>query len=155
MKYNFDVLAKRKNTNSVKYDEYNSCLPMWVADMDFLMAPKIKEAIQKDLDVGAIGYTTIPDAFFDAFVNLYHRRYDTDFKREDLVYVSGVVAAIDSIMKELCEKGDNIVMLSPIYHTFYHCIENLGFKPLTSEMYIDGDTYQIDYADLEEKLANL
>ena len=25
MKYNFDVLAKRKNTNSVKYDEYNSC----------------------------------------------------------------------------------------------------------------------------------
>ena len=41
MKYNFDVLAKRKNTNSVKYDEYNSCLPMWVADMDFLMAPKI------------------------------------------------------------------------------------------------------------------
>ena len=154
MKYNFDVLAKRKNTNSVKYDEYNSCLPMWVADMDFLMAPKIKEAIQKDLDVGAIGYTTIPDAFFDAFVNLYHRRYGTDFKREDLVYVSGVVAAIDSIMKELCEKGDNVVMLSPIYHTFYHCIENLGFKPLTSEMYIDGDTYQIDYADLEEKLAN-
>ena len=106
MKYNFDVLAKRKNTNSVKYDEYNSCLPMWVADMDFLLAPKIKEALQKDLDVGAIGYTTIPNAFYEAFVNLYHRRYDTDFVKEDLVYVSGVVAAIDSIMKEMCEKGD-------------------------------------------------
>ena len=154
MKYNFDVLAKRKNTNSVKYDEYNSCLPMWVADMDFLLAPKIKEALQKDLDVGAIGYTTIPDAFYEAFVNLYHRRYGTDFVKEDLVYVSGVVAAIDSIMKEMCEKGDNIVMLSPIYHTFYHCIENLGFNPLVSNMLLNEQTYSIDYADLEEKLAN-
>ena len=154
MKYNFDVLAKRKNTNSVKYDEYNSCLPMWVADMDFFIAPKIKEAIQKDLEVGAIGYTTVPDAYFEAFVNLYHRRYSTDFVKEDLVYVSGVVAAIDSIMKELCEKGDNVVMLSPIYHTFYHCIENLGFKPVVSEMVIEGDSYIVNYDDLEKKLAN-
>ena len=154
MKYRFDVLANRKNTNSVKYDEYNSCLPMWVADMDFLLAPKIKEALQKDLDVGAIGYTTIPDAFFEAFVNLYHRRYGTDFVKEDLVYVNGVVAAIDSIMKEVCEKGDNIVMLSPIYHTFFHCIENNGLHPLTSEMVLNEETYSINYVDLEEKLAN-
>ena len=154
MKYNFDVLAQRKNTNSVKYDISNSCLPMWVADMDFLLAPKIKEAIQKDLDVGAIGYTIIPDAFFEAFVNLYHRRYQTDFVKEDLVYVSGVVAAVDSILKEMCEPGDNVVMLAPIYHTFYHCIENLGFHPLTSDMPYNGEKYSIDYADLESKLAD-
>ena len=154
MKYNFDVLAQRKNTNSVKYDEYNSCLPMWVADMDFLMAPKIKEALQKDLDVGAIGYTTIPDAFYEAFVNLYHRRYNTDFTKEDLVYVSGVVAAIDAIMKEVCEKGDNIAMLSPIYHTFFHCIENNGMHPLVSEMIPGGNKYSINWGDLQEKLAD-
>ena len=100
-KYNFDQLAKRKNTNCVKYDEYDSSLPMWVADMDFVMAPKIKEAIQKDLEVGAIGYSLIPDAFFDAFVNLYQKRYKTTFKREDMIYVSGVVASIDSMIKRL------------------------------------------------------
>ncbi len=150
-KYNFDLLAKRKNTNSVKYDEFNSSLPMWVADMDFLMAPKIKEAIQKDLDIGAIGYSLIPDAFFDAFVNLYHKRYQTNFKREEMIYVSGVVASIDSMIKLLSKEGDNIVMLSPIYHTFYHCISNYKRNALTSRF---NNIDNIDWEDLENKLAN-
>lgn len=153
-KYNFDVLAKRKNTNCVKYDEYNSSLPMWVADMDFLMAPKIREAIQKDLDIGAIGYSLIPDAFFDAFVSLYHKRYGTSFLREEMVYVSGVVASIDSMIKLLSKKGDNIVMLSPIYHTFYHCISNYKRVALVSEMKLQNNSYIIDWEDLERKLSD-
>ena len=153
-KYNFDQLAKRKNTNCVKYDEFNSSLPMWVADMDFLMAPKIKEAIQKDLDIGAIGYSIIPDAFFDAFVNLYHKRYQTSFSREEMVYVSGVIASIDSMIKLLSKEGDNIVMLSPIYHTFYHCISNYKRVALISELQLENDAYVIDWKDLENKLAN-
>ena len=153
-KYNFDLLAKRKNTNCVKYDEFHSSLPMWVADMDFLMAPKIKEAIQKDLDIGAIGYSLIPDAFFDAFVNLYRKRYQTTFTREHMVYVSGVVASIDSMIKLLTKEGDNIVMLSPIYHTFYHCIANYHRKAYVSELINQGDNYAIDWQDLESKLAD-
>lgn len=154
MKYNFDILANRKNTDSVKYDEYNSCLPMWVADMDFLLAPKIKEAIQKDLDVGAIGYKTIPDAYFESFSNLYKRRYNTDFTKGDMAYVSGVVAAIDCMLNELCVKGDNVVMLAPIYHTFYNCIKGHGFNPLTSNLVYKDHTYSIDFSDLENKLAD-
>ena len=152
-KYNFDLLAKRKNTNCVKYDEYESSLPMWVADMDFLMASKIKEAIQKDLDIGAIGYSLIPDAFFNAFVNLYHKRYQTTFTREHMVYVSGVVASIDSMIKLLTNEGDNIVMLSPIYHTFYHCIANYHRHALTSELVNENGTYRVNWEDLENKLA--
>ena len=153
-KYNFDLLAKRKHTNCVKYDEFNSSLPMWVADMDFLMAPKIKEAIQKDLDIAAIGYSLIPDTFFDAFVNLYHKRYETNFEREEMVYVSGVVASIDSMIKLLSKEGDNIVMLSPIYHTFYHCICNYKRVALVSEMKLEDKSYSIDWDDLERKLSN-
>ena len=153
-KFNFDQLAKRKNTNCVKYDAFNSSLPMWVADMDFLLAPKIKEAIQKDLDVGAIGYSLIPDAFFDAFVNLYHKRYQTNFVREEMIYVSGVVASIDSMIKLLSREGDNIVMLSPIYHTFYHCISNYKRNAFTSKMINNGSSYSIDWNDLEAKLAD-
>ena len=153
-KFNFDQLAKRKNTNCVKHDTFNSSLPMWVADMDFLLAPKIKEAIQKDLDVGAIGYSLIPDAFFDAFVNLYHKRYQTNFVREEMIYVSGVVASIDSMIKLLSREGDNIVMLSPIYHTFYHCISNYKRNAFTSKMINNGSSYSIDWNDLEAKLAD-
>ena len=153
-KYNFGQLAKRKNTNSVKYDEFDSSLPMWVADMDFLMAPKIKEAIQRDLNIGAIGYSLIPDAFFDAFINFYHKRYQTSFAREEMVYVSGVVASIDSMIKLFTNEGDNIVMLSPIYHTFYHCISNYKRVALTSKLKEENEAYAIDWKDLESKLAD-
>ena len=86
-KYNFDILAKRKNTNSVKYDAFESTLPMWVADMDFVMPSQIKEAIQKDLDIGAIGYSLIPDDFFNAFINFYKDRYNAHFLKEQMAYV--------------------------------------------------------------------
>ena len=151
-KYNFDVLAKRKNTNSVKYDEYNSSLPMWVADMDFVMAPAIKNALQKDLDVGAIGYTTIPDSFFNAFIDFYKDKYHTDFANRNMVYVSGVVASIDSMLKVMCNKGDGVLMLSPIYHTFYSCITSNGFVVKISQMLLNDNTYSIDWIDFERQL---
>ncbi len=153
-KYNFDIIAQRKNTNSAKYDSVNSSLPMWVADMDFFMAPKIKEAIQKDLEVGAIGYPIVPDLYFEAFSDLYHKRYGTNFTKEEMIYVSGVVASIDSMIKLMSNEGDNIVMLSPIYHTFYHCISNYNRHALTSKMEIKDGTYVINWEDLENKLAN-
>ncbi len=154
MKYNFNQLAKRKNTNCVKYDSFDVDLPMWVADMDFVIAPKIKEAITKDLEIGAIGYSTVPDEYFDAFVSLYHKRYNTNFKEEEMVYVSGVVAAIDSIFKTLCKEGDQVIMISPIYHTFYHCIENNHLEVITSQLdFVDGQ-FEINFQDLEKKLAH-
>ena len=153
MKYNFNQLADRKNTNCVKYDSFEADLPMWVADMDFVVAPKIKEAIIKDAQIGAIGYSIVPDEYFEAFVDLYHKRYGTNFKKEEMVYVSGVVASIDSIFKNLCNQGDKVVMLSPIYHTFYHCIENNGLEVLTSQLELKDGKFEINFQDLEEKLS--
>ena len=36
MKYNFDSIIDRKNTNSLKWDLFDDEYPMWVADMDFM-----------------------------------------------------------------------------------------------------------------------
>ena len=47
MKYNFDVLTDRRNSDSLKWDVAENELPMWVADMDFRTAPGIIEAVQK------------------------------------------------------------------------------------------------------------
>ena len=49
MKYNFDELTERRGTSCVKWDESPSAdvIPMWVADMDFAVAPAIQEAIRK------------------------------------------------------------------------------------------------------------
>ena len=57
MKYDFDELVERRGTNCVKWDEEGPCptddrcsskemIPLWVADMDFKVAPAIQEAVR-------------------------------------------------------------------------------------------------------------
>ena len=61
MKYNFDLCPDRRGTESVKWDLYPGTLPLWVADMDFKIAPEIQQALQKRLDqVPATAGTTSP-----------------------------------------------------------------------------------------------
>ena len=47
MKYDFDKLTDRFNQNSLKWDVQKNELPMWVADMDFEVAPEIVNALQE------------------------------------------------------------------------------------------------------------
>ena len=66
MTYNFDQCPDRRGTESVKWDLYPGTLPLWVADMDFKVAPEIQEALQKRLEHGVFGYELVPDSYFEA-----------------------------------------------------------------------------------------
>lgn len=50
MKHDFDKLTDRFNQNSLKWDVQKNELPMWVADMDFEVAPEIVNALRERLD---------------------------------------------------------------------------------------------------------
>ena len=63
MKYDFDKIIDRRNTDSLKYDfaaerkRPADVLPLWVADMDFRTAPGIIERAAADASYGIYGYT--------------------------------------------------------------------------------------------------
>ena len=59
--YDFDSITDRRSTYASKWDIGENELPMWIADMDFQLAPEIREALQRRLDNGIFGYTDIPD----------------------------------------------------------------------------------------------
>ncbi len=83
MQYNFDEIIPRRGTNSVKWDSMESAdiLPMWVADMDFLTAPAIIEALQRRMAHGIFGYTRVPDAYYEAVTNWFARRHQLQIQR--------------------------------------------------------------------------
>ena len=66
MKYDFDAPVERGGTYSSKWKTSGGELPMWVADMDFKVAPEILEALQKRLDNGVFGYTYVPQEWNEA-----------------------------------------------------------------------------------------
>ena len=74
-RYDFESVIDRKGTNSLKWDFFGDDLPMWVADMDFMVAPAILKAIMKRASHPVFGYTVFPDEPFDAYIGWWDRRY--------------------------------------------------------------------------------
>ena len=55
MEYNFDKISNSRHTSSEKWDVKDNELPMWVADMDFMVMPEIQEAIINAAKDGSYG----------------------------------------------------------------------------------------------------
>ena len=151
--YDFDKITDRSGTLSYKWDVKDGELPMWVADMDFEVAPAIKRAITERAEHGIFGYTSTPDAFFEAVSRYWGRRHGYVIPTEQMIYSNGVVAAISSIVRKLTTPAENVLIQAPVYNIFYNSILNNGRNVLSSDLVYDGNDYSIDFADLEAKLA--
>lgn len=154
-KYDFESVIDRHNTDSVKWDFFDDDLPMWVADMDFKVAPKISEAIIKRANHPVYGYTIVTDELFDAYINWWDRRYDLKMSREDMAYAMGVMPSISSMIRCLTDVGDEILIQSPVYHVFFYVIEENDRKVLENELIFENGEYKIDFDDLDEKLSRV
>ena len=69
------------------------------------------------------------------------------------MFCTGVVPAISSIVRKLTTVGENVLIQSPVYNIFYNSILNNGRCVLSSDLVYDGYEYNIDFDDLEKKLA--
>ncbi len=116
MKYNFDEIIDRSNTNALNTDGWRSYIfgaekdrkfpyeddefvRMWVADMEFATAPPILDAIRSRLDRRILGYTGLTtDGYSDALSAWCCERYGWDFPREQLVITAGVEKEWDAAL---------------------------------------------------------
>lgn len=156
MKYDFDRQVQRRGTGSYKWDSAeNDCvLPMWVADMDFQTAPAIIDALRRRVDHGVFGYTLVTDSYYDAVTRWFARRHGWTVSRDWIIYTSGVVPAISAVIKALTEPGDRVIVQTPVYNCFFSSIRNNGCVIDSSPLLQTGNTYRIDFDDLERKAAD-
>lgn len=153
--YDFDTIINRRGTLSYKWDSCaDGVLPMWVADMDFKTAPAIIDALHKRIDNGCFGYTLVPDEYYDAVVNWFSRRHGWLIDKEKMIYTSGVVPALSAIIKALTNPGDKVIIQTPVYNCFFSSIRNNGCEILPNSLLPDGDTFRMDFDDLERKTSN-
>lgn len=154
MPYDFSTLINRRKTNSLKWDVAVNELPMWVADMDFRTAPEITEAIQSKAATGIYGYTIVPDDYYVTISDWWAHRHQFKIEKNWLIFCTGVVPAISSIVRRMTNIGDNVVVQAPVYNIFYNSIINNGRHILSSDLRYDGTVYHIDFTVLEQKLAD-
>ena len=156
MKFNFDEIIPRRNSNSFKWDSAanDDTLPFWVADMDFRTAPPVIEALEKRVRHGIFGYTKVPQAYYDAVTSWFERRHGFTFQKEWTLYTTGVVPALSAIIKALTVPGDKVILQTPVYNCFFSSIRNNGCETAINQLIYKGNTYYIDFEDLELKASD-
>lgn len=153
MKYDFDKITDRRNTGSLKWDINVGELPMWVADMDFCTAPEIISAVKKRAEHGIYGYNIVPEEWNKSIVGWWKRRHGYTIPSDKLIFCTGVVPAISSLVRKLTTPHENVVVQTPVYNIFFNSIVNNGRRILEAPLSYDGNSYGVDWADLESKLA--
>lgn len=154
MHYDFDKLIDRRNTNSLKWEVAEHELPMWVADMDFEVAPEIRAAIQARAAHGVFGYSVIPEEWAQAYQDWWKNRHDFSMEKDWLIFCTGVIPAISSMVRKLTTPAEKILVLTPVYNIFFNSILNNGRQVLESRLRYENGEYRIDFEDLEQKLAD-
>lgn len=158
MKYNFDKLIERRNTGCVKWDECpnSDIIPMWVADMDFAVAPAIQEAVRQRAEHPIYAYTLVGNDYYDAIIRWFQRRHQWTITREHILYTIGVVPAVSCTLQALTMAGEKVVMLSPDYNCFFSSIRNSGCEVSESVLQFShsNNRFEVDWTDFEVRCAD-
>lgn len=158
MKYNFDEILDRRNTDCVKYDalEQNfgctDLLPMWVADMDFQVAPAIRKAAEVCCEKGIFGYTFRSEEAKQCFIDWVYRRYGWKIELSWISISPGVVTALSVAIRAYTDVRDKVLILTPVYPPFFSVVTENQRTLLCSSLVVRNGRYEVDWEDFEAKL---
>lgn len=158
MKYNFDEVIDRRHTDCEKYDHLKphfgreDVLPMWVADMDFQTAPEIIEAAMSCCRKGVFGYTYRSDEAKQAFIDWVERRYHWKVEMSWLSTSPGIVTALSIAVRSFTDKGDRVLIQTPVYPPFHSVVQDNGRELVSSSLIVRNGHYEVDWDDFEGKL---
>jgi len=146
-RFDFDEMVDRRDSNSLKWAYAREFLtpeqaaadplPMWLADMDFRVAPPILAALRAEVDQGVLGYGGTPDAYREAVAGWQARRFGWAAQPEWVVQTPGVISALNMAVQAFSHPGDHVLVQTPVYFHFLHDIlangRRLALAPLTHE----------------------
>jgi cystathionine beta-lyase len=150
--YNFDTCPERTGYGSLKWDKYKGrdILPLWVADMDFVTAPEILDALKQRLDHGVFGYTIPHEAPIEAVINYLDRQHGYSARAAWLNFLPGLVPAINLCCHAFTEPGDSVMTATPVYPPFISAPDYAERELIKVPLCLDSeDRWTLDIAAME------
>ncbi len=158
-KYDLDQIIDRRGTHSCKWDQLpegtpEGALPLWVADMDFPCADPILEALHKRIDRQILGYSIYEnDECKSAITGWFQRRFGWTVDKNDIFFSPGVIPAVAFLLNFLTEEGDGVLIQRPVYSPFSGKIKGNRRAIVNSPLICQDGRYEMDFVDLESKMA--
>src|SRR4030043_228905 len=155
MKYDFDRVIERRGTDSYKWKDYgDDVLPMWLADIDFVSAEPIIQALHQRIDHRVFGYTRPTLELRTVIQERLKKVYQWEVGEEEIVFLPGLVTGLNLFYYAFSNPGDGVLIQPPVY---FHFVRDpvihgrfLDDPPLVQK----GDTYEIDFTIFEKAIAD-
>ncbi len=169
--YDFDRVWSREGTDSIKWDFIVKpsgiepwdrtreslgearVLPLWVADMDFAVAPEIAKAVQARAAHPFYGYSNIAGDYREVVARWQLERNGWRIDPEWVVPIPGIVPAMNLIVRRFTQRGDGVLVQRPVYHPFSFAADNNGRELRSASLVFKDGRYQMDFDALERIAA--
>lgn len=171
--YNFDEIIDRRNTNALNTDGFRGYIfhagpekvfpykdeefvRMWVADMEFGVAPEILDEMRKRIDRRIFGYTGVYDSgYYQSFQKWCLDHYGWEFPQEQLCFTPGIIPALYRLVENLCAADEKVVLNTPAYGYFLHAAEYSKVDVLLSPLKKnEKGEFSVDYENFEKQCAD-
>ena len=164
MKYDFTTILDRRGRDSLAADKIPfeglsvdpgfAPIPMWIADMSFVTAPPVMEALYKRLEMPNFGYFPLPAEYFARIIRWQRKRNGVEgLLPEHIGYENGVLGGVSAALQAFTAPGEKILVHSPTYVGFTHTFEDTGRVAVHSPLKRDeAGVWRMDYEDMDRKL---
>jgi len=159
MEYSFDEIIERVGTACVKWDLRDKVfgnpdvLPMWVADMDFKTPGFITDAVITRAKHAVYGYSFREDGYYTSVINWMQSHHGWAIEQDWIVHTPGVVPLLYMATLAFTNPGDSVLIQTPVYPPFFDAVIKNDRKLVFNPLILKGNRYEIDFEDLDLKLA--
>jgi len=158
--FDFDKIISRRHTGCSKWDALGQVfgsedvLPLWVADMDFSSPVAVSNTIIERANHPIYAYNTQEESLYQSFIQWVKRRHNWEIEKDWILLAPGVVPSIILSIFALSQPGNGIIIQSPVYTPFFASIKDNDREVIENPLISKNGRYEIDFDDLEQKLAN-
>ncbi len=155
MRWDFDEIVAREETNCVKYDlrkevfGTRDLIPLWVADMDFKTPDFIIKALKKRLDHEIMGYSFRQAAYYRSIIDWLRARHNWKIEKEWICYSPGVVPSLNLCTLAFTRPGDSVIVQPPVYFPFFSAVESHGRNLVYNQLIEKDGRWLMDFEGLE------
>lgn len=144
-----DDLARRTSLKWRRYPE--DVLPLWVAEMDVVLADPVRRVLTETAESGDTGYPAAEE-YAEALAPFALRHWDWDVDPVRVRAVPDVMRGIAEVLRLVTGPGDPVVINPPVYPPFYAFVGLADRRVVEAPL---GPDHRLDLALLEDTFAHL
>ena len=139
---------------SEKWVEYPpDVLPLFVAEMDYPLAPVVAAAITERIALSDTGYVASPLPVGEAFAGFASRRWGWNVDPTSVRTTTDVSVCIVESLRRVIRPGDGVIINPPVYPPFFHLVPEAGGTVVEVPLLDNGTEYALDLDGIEAAFA--